>query len=295
MKWFALLSEFRQHRGMFVWSKLSSEKWADAWEERFAGAGEQRAVITSMPNRKTIRVEVYCEKKREALVIKKQFGGTVRELKSRNWAALSAVPPPPVKVRDRLVICGLRDAKALAKFKAEHSDRIVINIPPDMAFGTGHHATTATVLRLLVDFAEARRGKPWNMLDLGSGSGLLAIAAEKLGAAEVWGCDFDEKAVKVSLDNLRKNGAKRVVLEVADVLKWKPAKRWDCVAANIFADVLEAIIPKLARAVKKGGIVILSGILRSQAAPCLAVGQSVGLVFDRVITRGKWVTAVAHG
>ena len=70
---------------MFVWSKLSSEKWADAWEERFVGAGGQNAVITKMPHRKTIRVEVYCEKRREAEAIKKQFGGSVRELKSQNW------------------------------------------------------------------------------------------------------------------------------------------------------------------------------------------------------------------
>ena len=91
-----------------------------------------------------------------------------------------------------------------------------------------------------------------------------------------------------------KNGTKRVTLEVADVLKWKPAKRWDCVAANIFADVLEAIIPKLVRAVKKDGIVILSGILKSQAAHCVAVGEGAGLVFERVMIRGKWVTCVAR-
>lgn len=279
---------------MFVWSKLSSEKWADAWQERFTGAGDERVVITKIPNRKTIRVEFYCEKKREAAALKKQFGGSVRELKSRNWAALSAVPPPPVKVRNRLVVCGLRDAKKLAAFTAENVGRIVINIPPDMAFGTGHHATTATVLRLLVDFAKDRKNKPWTMLDLGSGSGLLAIAAEKLGAAEVWGCDFDPLAVRVSLDNLRKNKTKHVVLEEADVLKWKPSKRWDCVCANIFADVLEAIIPKLARAVKKEGMVMLSGILKSQAAPCLAAGERAGLVFERVVTRGKWVTALAR-
>lgn len=276
---------------MFVWSKLSSEQWADAWEERFVGAGEQRAVITRIPNRTMIRVEVYCEKRKEADTIKKQFGGSVREIKKQNWAALSSEAPPPVKVRDCLIISGEKDKSKLADLAKENPKRTVISIPADMAFGTGHHDTTATVLRLLVDHAAALKGKPWTMLDLGTGSGLLAIAAEKFGATEIWGCDYDPLAVKVANENLRRNRTKLVKLEEADVLKWKPTKRWDCVAANIFADVLEAIFPKIARSLKKDGIVFLSGILHTQSADCLKAGEKAGLVFEKVIRKGKWVTA----
>jgi ribosomal protein L11 methyltransferase len=164
-----------------------------------------------------------------------------------------------------------------------------------MAFGTGHHATTATVLRLLVDFAKARNAngisRPWTMLDLGTGSGLLAIAAEKLGAAKAWGCDYDDKAVRVARVNLRRNGTKRVTIDEADVLKWTPRERYDCVAANLFHDVLEAAFPKIARSLKRDGTLFISGILRTQADSCLASGRKAGLVFDEVITRGKWVTA----
>lgn len=279
---------------MFVWSKLSSEKWADAWEERFHGAGDERAVITKIPNRKTIRVDVYCERRREAEAIQEQFGGVVRELKSRNWAALSDVPPPPVKVRNRIVIYGLRNRADFAAAKKEHRGRIVLNIPPDMAFGTGHHQTTATVLRLLVDFADARQGQPWTMLDLGAGSGVLALAAEKLGATSIWGCDHDAKAVEVARRNLKHNGAKNITIDEADVLRWRPRQRWDCVAANIFADILEGVAPKLVQAVKKDGVVILSGILKTQADECLEAGRRAGLEFDRVVVRGKWVTALGR-
>ena len=276
---------------MFVWSKLSSEKWIDAWEERFVGAGEQRAVITRIPNRTTIRVDVYCEKRKEADAIKKQFGGSVRELKSQNWAALSSVIPPAVKVRQSLLVTGEKDRKKLKVIADEHPGRVIISIPPDMAFGTGHHDTTSTVLRLLVDYAKARQGAAWTMLDLGTGSGLLAIAAEKLGATEVWGCDHDPLAVKVALENLRRNKTNIVKLDEIDVLKWKPARKWDCVAANIFADVLEAIFPKIVRSLKKDGVVMLSGILHTQAPACLKAGEAAGLVFEKVLKKGKWVTA----
>lgn len=281
---------------MFVWSKLSSEKWADAWEERFAGDG--RAVITRLAGKPTVRVEVYCEKKREAQAVQAHFGGVVRELKAQNWAALSMEAPPPVKVRDRLLIVTARTKTALAAMQKEEkakggagAKRQLISIPADMAFGTGHHATTATVLRMLVDFADARAGRPWTMLDLGTGSGVLAIAAEKLGAAKAWGCDFDALAVKVARANLTLNGTKHVTLDVADVLKWKPREKWDLVAANIFHDVLEAVFPKVVKSLKRDGTVFISGILRTQAESCLAAGRKAGLTFDQVVRRGKWVTA----
>jgi ribosomal protein L11 methyltransferase len=274
---------------MFVWSKLTSGKWADAWEERFSG--DPRAVITRIAGRSTLRVEVYCAAKREAQRVKSQFGGTVRALKARNWAALSAEPPPPVKVRDKLLIVAQKGGGALAALRKAHPKRHIISIPPDMAFGTGHHATTATVLRMLVDFAVSRAAAPWTLLDLGTGSGVLAIAAEKLGAGKAWGCDYDDKAVRVARENLRRNNTKHVTIDEADVLRWKPREKWDCVAANLFHDVLEATFPKLARSLKRDGVLFISGILRAQSENCLAAGRKAGLVFDEVVTRGKWVTA----
>ncbi len=274
---------------MFVWSKLSGDTWVDAWEQRFAG--DPRLVITKIPGRHTVRVDVYCEKKAEAEAVQRHYGGVVRTVKARNWAALAPELPPPVKVRDALLIVAEKDRASLARHRGEHPGRQVISIPPDMAFGTGHHPTTATVLRMLVDFARTREGREWTMLDLGAGSGVLAIAAERLGASRAWGCDFDEMAVRVSQENLKRNGAKKVVLEAADVLKWKPREKWDCVAANLFHDVLEAAFPRMARAIKKDGTLFISGILKTQAEGCLNAGRKAGFAFDEIVTRGKWVTA----
>ena len=280
---------------MFVWSKLTASRSADTWEERFAGSTDATLVITSFPGRKMIRLEVYCEAQSRAKAIQKEFGGgEVRRLKPQNWAAHSSQTPPPVKVRETFVICTAKTKAEIKQARAKFPDREIIAVPADMAFGTGHHATTATVLRLLVDSALPLQaaGKKWSMADLGCGSGILAIAAEKLGATRVWGCDYDPAAVKISQENAERNDTPKVRFTRVDVLKWEPKQQWDIVAANIFFDVLEAAFPQLVRSVAPGGILMLSGILKSQAKDCLAAGKRAGFVVEKVVTKGKWVTAM---
>ena len=279
---------------MFVWSKLTASRSADTWEERFAGNPDGTLVITSFPGRKMVRLEFYSEAQAPAKAAQKQFGGAVRHLKPQNWAAHSSQTPPPVKVRETFVICTAKTKAEIKQARAKFPDREIIAVPADMAFGTGHHATTATVLRLLVDSALPLQaaGKKWSMADLGCGSGILAIAAEKLGATRVWGCDYDPAAVKISQENAEHNDTPKIRFSRVDVLKWEPKQKWDIVAANIFFDVLEAAFPQLVRSVAPGGVLMLSGILKSQAKDCLAAGKRAGFVVEKVVTKGKWVTAL---
>ena len=279
---------------MFVWSKLSAAHFADAWEKRFAGNTDATLVITSSPGRQMMRVEAYCPAKSHANALQKQFGGTVRHLKAQNWAAMSAQTPEPVKVRETFVICTARTQAELAQARQTFPNREIIAVPADMAFGTGHHATTATVLRLLVDAAKPLQAadKKWSMADIGCGSGILAIAAEKLGAARIWGCDFDPQAVRIAKENAARNDTPKTRFSQTDVLQWQPKQTWDIVAANIFHDVLEAAFPQLLQSVAPGGILMLSGILKSQAKDCLAAGKRAGFVVEKVVTKGKWVTAL---
>lgn len=277
---------------MFVWSKLSAAKWSDAWEERFAGAADATLVITSVPGRDTIRVEVYAPTQKRVKAIQKEWGGSVRELKQQNWAAMASKATPPLKVRDVFVVCTARSAADVARARKEHAGREIIAIPADMAFGTGHHETTSTVLRLLVDAAKPLRasGKPWTLADLGCGSGILAIAAVKLGAARAWGCDFDPQAVRIAKENAQRNGTPKIRFTREDVLKWEPDRTWDIVAANIFHDVLEEAFPQIVRSVAPGGLLILSGILHTQAPSCIAAGKKCGFMPAKTIRKGKWVT-----
>lgn len=281
---------------MFVWSKLSAAKWSDAWEERFTGAPGLSLVITEVPGHKTVRVEVFCERKSEALCIQKEWGGSVREVKQQNWAAMVPPPPEPLKIRDRLVICPARSPREVAAAVKAFAGKEVICVPADLAFGTGHHATTETMLRFLVDVSAGWRkeGTAWSLCDLGCGTGILAIAGERLGAGKVWACDFDPQAVRVSKENAVRNHAQRCSFVKADVLQWQPSRQWDVVAANIFYDVLTEAFPKIVSATKPGGVVMVSGILKAHAADCLKAGKRAGVIWEREVVKGKWVSAVGR-
>jgi len=279
---------------MFVWSKLSAARWEDAWEERFHGPLRTGLAISRLPGSRTIRVEVYCERRADARRIQKEFGGRVRTLKQQNWAAKSAESLQPVMIRSALIIA--HSAEMADKMRAAHPDRHVLSIPGEMAFGTGDHATTSTCLRLLVDFAaeKKRAGESWSLIDLGCGTGILAIAAAVLGAKPVAGFDYDPAAVRIANRNARFNRVRGLKFTRDDVTTWKPARRFDVVAANIFFDVLTMSFDRIAAAAKPGGMVIVSGILHTQADGCLAAGRKAGLNFEESIRKGKWVTAIGR-
>ena len=272
---------------MFVWSKLSASKWLDAWEDRFHG--NPNFVLHVLKGGKSVRVEVFCATKPDAEAIAKQFGGSVRKL-STDWKKTVPVIPPPLKVRTSLLVTQAATAKDLKQLAKDHPGRDIISIPPEMAFGTGDHATTSTCLRLLVDIAKSR-GENWSCADLGTGSGLLAIAAKKLGAGDVFACDYDPFAVKVAERNFERNGTPGVETKELDILKWKPRKKYDVVLANIFSTVLIQAFPVITKTLKPGGDIILSGILASQAWDVFTAAASLGLGFPEVVKKGKWVTA----
>ena len=274
---------------MFVWSKLSGSQWFDAWEERFAG--NPNLVIEIVKGGKSIRLKLFCESQKEAQAVVDRFGGSIRKIAKAEWT--KPVPEPrPVKVRDALLVTPATSAKDLAELRKAHPKRQIISIPPEMAFGTGDHATTATCLRMVVDVARERAGTAWSVADLGTGTGLLAIAARKLGSGPAYACDFDPFAVEVARDNLRRNATDGVDVREQDVLKWKPRKSgYQLVVANLFSTVLIEAWPVIAKALAPGGDLIVSGILSSQAWDVFTAAAGHGLGFDKVVRKGKWVTA----
>ncbi len=274
---------------MYLWSKLSGAQWIDAWEERFSG--NPNFVLEYIKGGKSVRLQVYCSDKKQADAIFSQFGGSVRKVKNSDWQKAPEIPKP-LKVRDKFLVTAETGKKQLADLRKEHPGRELIIIPPEMAFGTGDHATTSTCMRFLVDIAKERKGAKWTVADLGAGSGLLAISAEKLGATEVWGCDFDPFAVGVAKRNSERNDTPGIVFKEQDVLKWKPRKKgYDVVLANIFSTVLIQAWPVIEKSLAKGGDLVVSGILASQAWDVFEAAAKQGLGFSKVVKKGKWVTA----
>ena len=122
--------------------------------------------------------------------------------------------------------------------------------------------------------------------------GLLAIAAAKLGAGEVWGCDFDPFAVAVAKRNASRNGTPDITVKDQDVLQWKPRKKgYDVVLANLFSTVLIEAWPVIAKSLAKGGDLVVSGILASQAWNVFEAAAKEGIGFTKVVKKGKWVSA----
>ncbi len=279
---------------IWVWSKLSAVKWMDAWEERFYG--NQNAVISLLKGGSRLRVEVYNETEQEANELREYWGGSVRKIAREDWVAKSAVVKAPLKIRNEIVVTMEGDGPRLDELRKEYEGRLVISVPPEMAFGTGDHPTTANCLRLLVDEARKRKGTSWNFLDLGTGSGLLAIAARHLGAKRIEAVDYDEAAIAVALRNCERNGLSLVdqqaTVEVGDVFEWQSNGKSEVVIANLFSDVLIAAMPRMASWLAAEGTLILSGILNEQWPAVEEAAKREGLVFGEPLVRGKWTTAM---
>jgi len=158
-------------------------------------------------------------------------------------------------------------------------------LDPGMAFGTGTHPTTSLCLRALSDLLAERPGA--SVLDVGTGSGLLAIAAARLGAGRVAGNDVDPVAVQVARDNAARNG---VSLELTAAPVEALRGPFQVVVANILANTLSELAPAIAAQVAPGGVLLLSGLLAGQEEEVRRAYQAAGLLADRGrdAVAGEW-------
>lgn len=279
---------------MWSWTKLSPLKWEDAWSERIAG--NPNSVIEKIKGGKTIRITVYCETEAEATVLKDYFGGSMREVKTRDWISCqNREKKPPLRIRDSLLITEQTEERDLEAIRAEFPGRALLSIPAEMAFGTGDHATTSTCLRLISDFARKHRQENWQITDIGCGTAVLSIAAILLGASRGTAFDFDGIAVDVSNSNARRNGLTNQQIDIfrGDVFEWTPEEKQkgNLVVANLFSTILQKAFPQIIETMLPEATLIISGILATQWDETRAAAQKCGLTFPEVIKKGKWVTA----
>lgn len=171
--------------------------------------------------------------------------------------------------------------------------RITLMLDAGMAFGTGEHNSTRGCLLALERLAKYHR--PHRILDLGTGSGILAIAAARLLHRPVLATDIDARAARIAAANARLNGVKTIRAIRADGWADKTIRRaapYDLVFANILARPLCAMAHSLAAAMAPGGRVILAGLLNTQARWVLSAHRRAGLVLEHRITDGAWTILV---
>ena len=163
-----------------------------------------------------------------------------------------------------------------------------IIITPKMSFGTGHHATTYLMVQQmnLLDFT----GR--SVLDFGTGTGVLAILAEKLGATNVLAIDYDEWSITNTRENIGLNNCSKI--EVALLNEIPVDRKFDIVLANINLNVIVAGMSSIATVVNRGGQVLLSGFLKENEHVMIQTLESAGLRYAFTVQKGDWITILAH-
>ena len=181
---------------------------------------------------------------------------SVEEVAEQNWVQLTQSQFDPIRVSERLWI---------VPSWHETPDPVAVNLilDPGMAFGTGSHPTT----RLCLEWLERNVAAGCTVLEYGCGSGILAIAAARLGAARVAGVDIDPQAVEAARANAERNGVTALFADSAQPV----AGEYDLVVANILSNPLRVLAPAICAHVRSGGRLALSGILREQANEIIAI------------------------
>ena len=272
---------------MYLWRKRAEMHWVKAHEDALQAKASGQLVIIRRPERKRLELEIVCRSRSASSALLKEFGGRI-EAVPRNWLERFARnDSKAIKIGKRLVISSV--GGTLVCRVSRHKSRSHIIIPASLAFGTGEHATTAMSLRFLEQLTCC--WKPgWSLADLGTGSGILALAAKCFGAGQVVGIDNDPVAISVAKSNARLNKIRGASFQLGDVHKWNAAQQTDVITANLYSDLLIEILAKL----RGGGWLILSGILRSQQDELVRALQRNHLVIISMKLRGKWVAILAR-
>ncbi|SFT38828.1 ribosomal protein L11 methyltransferase [Lishizhenia tianjinensis] len=201
---------------------------------------------------------------------------TQEVIAEQNWNATWEADFEPVFVEDKLTILApFHDASIAKGMKVE--------IQPQMSFGTGHHQTTWLMSKAL--FAEDLQGK--RVLDVGSGTGVLAIVAKKLGAGFTMGTDIEEGAVENAIENQGRNDINDITFLLGDIDVVKE-DNFDLLLANINKNVLKAHMPTYAALLKSGGKLKLSGFFESDVDELVTIAAQNGFTKEGVLLKEGW-------
>lgn len=261
---------------------------AEGWPEDVLGRPAHYTVSGYFP--KDGRIENRCRILEKKLVHFKNTLGLVyrmsyRELDEEDWAHSWKAYFWPQKIGRNVVV-----KPTWRDYRADSGEK-VIELDPGMAFGTGTHPTTTMCVTMIEKYLK----KGNSFLDVGTGSGILLIAAAKLGAREVCGVDNDRTAVQIAAGNLKLNGVKaqdvRLICgNLVEVIR----DQYDIVAANILSHVILELLGDIKRVLKPGGIFICSGISDKNDNKVVASMENIGFEILETSTKEEWV-AIAGG
>lgn len=213
--------------------------------------------------------------------------GTVKlaELDDDSWADVWKKYYHPIRLTRYLTI-----VPSWESYTPETTDEKVIKLDPGRAFGTGTHPTTKLALQALETVV--RGGE--TMIDVGTGSGVLSIAAKYFGVAQIAAYDVDAEAVKVAEENLALNGMQDAITVGANDLLAGIKTKVGLITANILAEIIVPLIPQAYECLKPGGIFITSGIIADKKDLIVSEIEAKGFVIDQILNIKDWYSIIAH-
>ena len=266
-------------RRTWCWRRWIVAGRQEEWIDRLQEAGCATWTVTERLDRTRRLLAVYSADRAEIAALHRQFGGQMRAVATSEW--LQTRPSPPIQIGRHLEIA---QEKAVGTKRAGLPR---LAIPHGLAFGSGEHATTSMLLRAVADGNDL---SDTTVLDLGTGSGVLALAARLFGARKIVATDFDPDSIRTARQNEVLNFSRPLVRwKRGDVRKLRAVTRYDLVLANLFSGILIEAAPQIAACVAPEGKLWQSGILRSQQDDVIAAYRPCGLHLDRAVRRGKWV------
>lgn len=258
-------------------ARTHPEEWAVAPLQVPAG----RALVKAYFSEDNTREKILCALRQE---LSRILAGAAREVECRlvpgeDWEFAWRAYYKTTRAGEKIVV-----KPAWEEYRAAAGE-IVIEMDPGQAFGCGTHPTTAMCLKLLEK--HLRRGEA--VYDVGTGSGILAVAAAMLGASRVVAVDMDPLAVRAANENAERNGVAGLVQVVRGNLLDAAEGPAGLVVANILADVIVALAPSAAKVLNPGGIFISSGIIARRSGDVLAALSAAGFAVEETVAEGEWV------
>jgi ribosomal protein L11 methyltransferase len=265
---------------------------AEAWMKLYGALWPERLIWTQMAGHRRVRLDFYAYTESEARKFAKIHGGCVLSILPQDWWLTVHKQAPPLRFGSKLWI--VATAEGAEYWRSKNSKATILIITHGMAFGTGEHETTAMCLRAMLLLCKDRpqsMGQKSNCIDIGTGSGILALAARALGFQRVVGVDHDATAIGVAREHARLNGSE-VAFFHADLSRWRPKMKGDLVLANLYSEVLIKFADRILEMVAPRGFLVISGISRDQETAVKGVYSS--LAFIKRLQWGQWVCLVAQ-
>lgn len=259
---------------------------ASSYTHLSTGTTSVTAYLTRKPagflaKRKTLRQELRNLKRFGLRVGPAQIRLT--KLRPENWAEAWKRHFKPIDLGPALLI------RPSWSRRTARSDQKVLVLDPGLSFGTGQHPTTMFCLQQLI--AHRNSGQAQSCLDLGTGSGILALAAAKLGYRPVEALDNDPESIRAARANAQVNGVRRQIrFRLQDLAAWptRPTRRYELVCANLITPLLLALRPRILKRLAPNGRLVLAGILRREFPRIQSAYEAAGLRLVRSQSHGEW-------